>query len=236
MTFDGKETDLGKIKGEPGATPELPDFRFSIDPASGDLTVSDGMTTTNLGQVVGSISLENGVFYYTTSKGKTEIGKASFKDVNLNVQNDYLYIGETKVEPAIRMNQNIYIQEKEGYVVINLPGKDTDEYRQVIIPTQSIFSQRLTSIAFVPQYYYDGVPAIMFRTLAYNELGEDENAEVEIEEVDAVGGYDINLNINRYDFFTSALATAKYRLNPQSVGMDCADFSFVGDKADYIFT
>lgn len=41
----------------------------------------------------------------------------------------------------------------------------------------------------------------MFRTLAYNELGEDENAEVEIEEVDAVGGYDINLNINRYDFF-----------------------------------
>ena len=31
-------------------------------------------------------------------------------------------------------------------------------------------------------------------------------------------------------------ATAKYRLNPQSVGMDCADFSFVGDKADYIFT
>ena len=88
------------------------------------------MTTTNLGQVVGSISLENGVFYYTTSKGKTEIGKVSFKDVNLNVQNDYLYIGETKVEPAIRMNQNIYIQEKEGYVVINLPGKDTDEYRQ----------------------------------------------------------------------------------------------------------
>ena len=54
-------------------SPELPDFRFSIDPASGDLTVSDGMTTTNLGQVVGSISLENGVFYYTTSKGKTEI-------------------------------------------------------------------------------------------------------------------------------------------------------------------
>ena len=52
----------------------------------------------------------------------------------------------------------------------------------------------------------------MFRTLAYNELGEDENAEVEIEEVDAVGGYDINLNINRYKFFTSALATAKYRL------------------------
>ena len=101
----------------------------------------------------------------------------------------------------------------------------------MIIPTQSIFSQRLTSIAFVPQYYYNGVPAIMFRTLAYNELGEDENAEVEIEEVDAVGGYDINLNINRYKFFTSALATAKYRLNPQSVGMDCADFSFVGDKA-----
>lgn len=236
VTVDGKETDLGKIKGEPGATPELPDFRFSIDPASGDLTVSDGMTTTNLGQVVGSISLENGVFYYTTSKGKTEIGKVSFKDVNLNVQNDYLYIGETKVEPAIRMNQNIYIQEKEGYVVINLPGKDTDEYRQVIIPTQSIFSQRLTSIAFVPQYYYNGVPAIMFRTLAYHELEEDENAEVKIEEVDAVGGYDINLNINRYEFFTSALATAKYRLNPQSVGMDCADFSFVGDKADYIFT
>ena len=92
---------------------------------------------------MGSISLENGVFYYTTSKGKTEIGKVSFKDVNLNVQNDYLYIGETKVEPAIRMNQNIYIQEKEGYVVINLPGKDTDEYRQVIIPTQSICSPAL---------------------------------------------------------------------------------------------
>ena len=29
---------------------------------------------------------------------------------------------------------------------------------------------------------------------------------------------------------------AQFRLNPRTVGVDCADFSLVGDKADYVFT
>ncbi len=101
-----------------------------------------------------------------------------------------------------------------------------------------IIENRLTSIAFVPEYYYDGVPAIMFKTIAYDPLPNDkENVEPEYENGDS-SSYDVpnSAYANRYEAFATANTTAKYRLNPRTVGVDCADFSFVGDKADYIFT
>lgn len=97
-----------------------------------------------------------------------------------------------------------------------------------------VIEGRLTSIAFVPQYYYDGVPAILFETIVYNAV-DDEN-EDEVIEYDYSTWWNDSMYANEYEYFASAPATAKYRLNPRNVGADCADFSFVGDKADYVFT
>lgn len=99
-----------------------------------------------------------------------------------------------------------------------------------------VIEGRLTSIAFVPQYYYDGVPSILFETIGYDGLS-DVNEEV----VNGDHYYDDwseqnSEYANCFAKFASAIATAKYRLNPRNVGADCADFSFVGDKADYVFT
>ena len=97
-----------------------------------------------------------------------------------------------------------------------------------------VIEGRLTSIAFVPQYYVDGVPAILFETIVYDAL--DDKDEDEVKEYDYYSGWNDSSWANDYESFASALATAKYRLNPRNVGADCADFSFVGDKADYVFT
>ena len=94
-----------------------------------------------------------------------------------------------------------------------------------------IIEGRLTSIAFVPQYYYEGVPAILFETIAYDALKDGKDHENDTPKV-----YDDANNANLYKYFATALATAKYRLNPRTVGIDCADFSFVGDQAEYIST
>lgn len=97
-----------------------------------------------------------------------------------------------------------------------------------------IIADRLSSIALVPQYYYDGVPAILFETIAYNPLADSK----ENEEAVAPSIID-NQNswlVNQFKNYTSAESVAKFRLNPRTVGVDCADFSLVGDKADYVLT
>lgn len=97
-----------------------------------------------------------------------------------------------------------------------------------------IIADRLSSIALVPQYYYDGVPAILFETIAYNPLADDK------ENVEAVAPSTFDDQnswlVNQFKNYTSAESVAKFRLNPKTVGVDCADFSLVGDKADYVFT
>ena len=97
-----------------------------------------------------------------------------------------------------------------------------------------IIADRLSSIALVPQYYYDGVPAILFETIAYDPLADDK------ENVEAVAPSSIGKQnswlVNQFKNYTSAESVAQFRLNPKTVGVDCADFSLVGDKADYVFT
>lgn len=97
-----------------------------------------------------------------------------------------------------------------------------------------IIADRLSSIALVPQYYYDGVPAILFETIAYNPLADDK------ENVEAAAPSSIGMQnswlVNQFKNYTSAESVAQFRLNPRTVGVDCADFSLVGDKADYVFT
>lgn len=97
-----------------------------------------------------------------------------------------------------------------------------------------IIADRLSSIALVPQYYYDGVPAILFETIAYNPLADDK------ENVEAVApshiGDQNSWLVNQFKNYTSAESVAQFRLNPRTVGVDCADFSLVGDKADYVLT
>ena len=97
-----------------------------------------------------------------------------------------------------------------------------------------IIADRLSSIALVPQYYYDGVPAILFETIAYNPLADDKENEKAVAP-SSIGKQNSWL-VNQFKNYTSAESVAKFRLNPKTVGVDCADFSLVGDKADYVFT
>lgn len=97
-----------------------------------------------------------------------------------------------------------------------------------------IIADRLSSIALVPQYYYDGVPAILFETIAYNPLADDKE-NVEAAAPSHIGDQNSWL-VNQFKNYTSAESVAQFRLNPRTVGVDCADFSLVGDKADYVFT
>jgi len=96
-----------------------------------------------------------------------------------------------------------------------------------------IIAGRLTGIVFVPEYYYDGVPAILFETIAYDPLKDADENEVAKDKIDDDQN---SVEVNKYAKFSSAVAKAQYRLNPRTVGVDCADFSFVGDKANYVFT
>lgn len=97
-----------------------------------------------------------------------------------------------------------------------------------------IIADRLSSIALVPQYYYDGVPAILFETIAYNPLADDKENEKAV--APKYRGDQNSWLVNQFKKYTSAESVAKFRLNPRTVGVDCADFSLVGDKADYVFT
>lgn len=97
-----------------------------------------------------------------------------------------------------------------------------------------IIADRLSSIALVPQYCYDGVPAILFETIAYNPLADD-NENEEAAAPSSIGKQNSWL-VNQFENYTSAESVAQFRLNPRTVGVDCADFSLVGDKADYVFT
>lgn len=92
-----------------------------------------------------------------------------------------------------------------------------------IAKINGIFPERLTSIVFVPQYYVDGIDAILFETLAYNGLEANENA---------VAKEDQSGLVSKYKFNVSAETTAKYRFSPKTVGLDCADFDFVGNVAE----
>lgn len=97
-----------------------------------------------------------------------------------------------------------------------------------------IIADRLSSIALVPQYYYNGVPAILFETIAYDPLADDKE-NVEAAAPSHIGDQNSRL-VNQFKNYTSAESVAQFRLNPRTVGVDCADFSLVGDKADYVFT
>lgn len=99
-----------------------------------------------------------------------------------------------------------------------------------------VIEGRLTSIAFVPQYYYDGVPSILFETIGYDGLSDVDEEAVNDDRYNEPWSEQTSEYANRFAKFASAIATAKYRLNPRNVGADCADFSFVGDKADYVDT
>ena len=108
-----------------------------------------------------------------------------------------------------------------------------------------IIAGRLSSIAFIPQYYVDGVPAILFETIAYDPMDGDKAGEDKAPAYHAcstsVGNHQVlntSYYANLYSSFTSAAATAKYRLNPRSIDFASyvGGFSFVGEKADYVHT
>jgi hypothetical protein len=108
----------------------------------------------------------------------------------------------------------------------NLQGQITTlkQYTETeIAKINGIFPDRLTSIVFVPQYYVDGIDAILFETLAYEGMGTDENTLAPEKQSGKVSDYKFNV---------SAETIAKYRFSPKTVGIDCADWDFVGNVAE----
>ncbi len=74
----------------------------------------------------------------------------------------------------------------------------------------------------------------LFETIAYNPLADDKENEKAV--APKYRGDQNSCLVNQFKKYTSAESEAKFRLNPRTVGVDCADFSLVGDKADYVFT
>jgi len=108
----------------------------------------------------------------------------------------------------------------------NLQGQITTlkQYTETeIAKINGIFPDRLTSIVFVPQYYVDGIDAILFETLAYEGMGTDENTLAPEKQSGKVSDYKFNV---------SAETIAKYRFSPKTVGIDCAEWDFVGNVAE----
>ena len=148
-----------------------------------------------------------------------EFNKAFKEDIRISCEKD----GE--VDKAIYAALNPAVEALETKIS-NLDAK--------INAVLGIIADRLSSIALVPQYYYDGVPAILFETIAYNPLADDKEDEKAV--APKYRGDQNSWLVNQFKKYTSAESVAQFRLNPRTVGVDCADFSLVGDKADYVFT
>ena len=152
-------------------------------------------------------------------------------------------------------NQITKLDEKLDKAVEDLNGKITKldekveqyntELNARIDAVLGIIAGRLSSIAFIPQYYVDGVPAILFETIAYDPMDGDKAGEDKAPAYHACSTSVDNHQVrntsyyaNLYSSFTSAAATAKYRLNPRSIDFASyvGGFSFVGEKADYVHT
>lgn len=147
--------------------------------------------------------------------------------IKLNISDFQTYFDNALTE-AVKDNGivgKVIISKVEAAKTFLL-GKIADLRTEVmgeIAKINGIFPERLTSIVFVPQYYVDGIDAILFETLAYNGLEANENA---------VAKEDQSGLVSKYKFNVSAETTAKYRFSPKTVGLDCADFDFVGNVAE----
>lgn len=148
-------------------------------------------------------------------------------EIKLNISDFQTYFDNALTE-AVKDNGivgKVIISKVEAAKTFLL-GKITElrtELLGEIAKINGIFPERLTSIVFVPQYYVDGIDAILFETLAYNGLEANENA---------VAKEDQSGLVSKYKFNVSAETTAKYRFSPKTVGLDCADFDFVGNVAE----
>lgn len=145
---------------------------------------------------------------------ETKLAIADFNEY-FNDALDEALAADGKITEAIATAVSSAKSELQGKIDA-LEESLTTAFQQAL----GIIADRLTSIATVPEYYLDGVPAIVFESLAYNPMADGENAVVETE-----------ATLNDYEEFAAVPTIAKYRLNPKTVGIDCAEFSFVGDKA-----
>lgn len=148
-------------------------------------------------------------------------------EIKLNISDFQTYFDNALTE-AVKDNGIVgkVINAKVNALKEELTKKINDLEKKVmdeIAKINGIFPERLTSIVFVPQYYVDGIDAILFETLAYNGLEANENA---------VAKEDQSGLVSKYKFNVSAETTAKYRFSPKTVGLDCADFEFVGNVAE----
>ena len=87
-----------------------------------------------------------------------------------------------------------------------------------------LIAARLSSITFAPDYFVDGIEAIVFNSLEYGDMkdkGED---------------WDLVKDILPAQYSTAALATASYHFNPASFKLSNADYQYIDRQVEVINT
>lgn len=87
-----------------------------------------------------------------------------------------------------------------------------------------LIAARLSSITFAPDYFVDGVEAIVFNSIEYGDMKDYKETQ---DLVDAI------LPAN---FSTAALATASYHFNPASFKLSNADYQYIDRQVEVITT
>ena len=127
----------------------------------------------------------------------------------------YLYYGDVKIEGVEKPDAPASITEiKEGGVVVG--------YIITINGDEAVFyvNAKLSSITFAPNYFVDGVEAVVFNSLVYadwSKMGEDKATLPDEKKLS-----------------TASLATASYHFNPSSFNLDNATYQFIDREADLI--
>ncbi|MGM9737303.1 MAG: hypothetical protein ACI3ZT_02695 [Candidatus Cryptobacteroides sp.] len=245
-TIEGQISSI-KATIETLATKEWVNGTFATKEAVKTLETTLGELSTQLNTISSDVAGLKTAVTTAQSTATTALGKINTLEAALGV-----YAQAGKLDEALKLKLNIADFDEAFDTQLEIALADggkislaiskaindaTTKINARIDEVLGIIERRLTSIAFVPEYYYDGVPAILFETIAYNALSDDN--ENDVNAGDNYDGYDYWYNssyANEFEYFASAVTTAKYRLNPKNVGADCADFSFVGDKANYIGT
>ena len=87
-----------------------------------------------------------------------------------------------------------------------------------------LIAARLSSITFAPDYFVDGVEAIVFNSLEYGDMADKDET------------WDLVESVLPAEYSTAALATASYHFNPASFKLTNADYQYIDRQVEVINT
>ena len=87
-----------------------------------------------------------------------------------------------------------------------------------------LIAARLSSITFAPDYFVDGVEAIVFNSLEYGDMTDKDET------------WELVESVLPAKYSTAALATASYHFNPASFKLTNADYQYIDRQVEVINT